>query len=264
MPVKKIISLIDFTGVTQLALEHVAIIARQSICLVTLLHIADESKRNNEKELKAQIREFASHLDKEGISFSIQIDYGNFFEVIADSIKKINSDFIVIGTHGIKGIKQNFVSTNIVKLIRLISTPAFIIQGHSQPPQEGYSNILIPMLERANTKIIEHPVEMFASMFKSRLHLLGFYTNENEKAFSIKTIDQADRFQALGFETQIQMEETSIYTSSFSKSIIQYADIEDIEVLVLAFHESDGMKDFDQVDLENILLNRLGKPVLCI
>ena len=118
MPIRKIISLIDFTGVSQLALEHTAIIARQSICLVTLLHIADEGKRKEEKELKNQIREFASHLEKEGISFAIQIDYGNFFEVIAKSIKALHCDLIVIGTHGIKGIKQNFVSSNIVKIGR--------------------------------------------------------------------------------------------------------------------------------------------------
>lgn len=264
MPVKKIISLVDFTGVTQLALQHTAIIARQSICLVTLLHIADESKRENEKELKTQIRNFASHLEDEGISFSIHIDYGNFFEVIAGSIAALDCDMIVIGTHGIKGIKQNFVSSNIVKLIRLISTPAFIIQGHSQPPPEGYSNILIPMLEMAETTVLEKPVEMFSSLFKSKLHLLGFYTKDNESNFTGKTNDQATRFNRMGLQTQMQMEETSVYTSSYSKSIVQYADIEDIDVIVLVFHESEGLKNFDNMDMENILLNRLGRPVLCI
>lgn len=264
MPIKKLVSLIDFTGVSQLALEHTAIIARESICFVTLLHIADESKRNEEKELKNQIRDFASHLENEGISFAVHIDYGNFFEVIADSIKSLDCDLIVIGTHGIKGIKQNFVSSNIVKLIRLISTPAFIIQGHSQPPPEGYSNIMIPMLEMAETKIIEDPLLMFASLFKSKLHMLGFYTNENEQSMALKSNQLSDRFKTLGFQVHLQLEETSVYTSSYSKSIIQYADIEDVEVLVLVFHESLGMKNFDNFDMENILLNRFGKPVLCI
>lgn len=264
MPVKKLISLIDFTGVSQLALEHTAIIARQSVCLVTLLHIADESKRKEEKELKTQIRNFASHLEDEGISFAIQIDYGNFFDVIAESINALNCDLIVIGTHGIKGINQNFVSSNIVKLIRLISTPAIIIQGHSQTPQEGYLNILIPMLQMAEHKTLENPIELFASLFKSNLHLLGFYTKGNEEPFTKKINEQADRFKSMSFQTQVQMEETSVYISSYSKSIVQYANIEDIHVLVLVFHESWGMKNFDNVDMENILLNKLGKPVLCI
>jgi nucleotide-binding universal stress UspA family protein len=264
MPLKKLVSLIDFTGVSQLALEHTAIIARQSVCLVTLLHIADESKRKDEKELKTQIRDFAKHLDDQGISFAIQIDYGNFFEVIAGSIQALDCDLIVIGTHGIKGIKQNFVSSNIVKLIRLISTPAFIIQGHSQTPPEGYLNILIPMLEMADRRTLAKPVEMFASLFKSKLHLLGFYTTANQKYFTAKTNEQATRFNDMGLSTFVQMEETSAYASSYSKTIVQYADIEDIDVLVLVFHESAQKKNFDNVDMENILLNRLGKPVLCI
>ena len=94
--------------------------------------------------------------------------------------------------------------------------------------------------------------------------MLGFYVKENENTFTAETNNQADRFKALGLKTQVQMEETSVYTSSYSKSIIQYADIEDIEVLVLVFHESWGMKNFDDFDMENILLNRLGKPVFCI
>jgi nucleotide-binding universal stress UspA family protein len=264
MPVKKIVSLIDFTGVSQLALEHTAIIARQSICLVTLLHITDESKRKDEKELKNQIREFAAHLEEEGISFSIQIDYGSFFEVIAGSIDRLDCDLVVIGTHGIKGVKQTFVSSNIVKLMQLITTPALIIQGHSQTPFEGYLNLLIPLLELDETHILEKPVELFASLFNSKLHFLSFYVKDKEQSFTTTTNAQAERFRTMGFQTQVQMEETSIYTSSYSRSIIQYADIEEIEVLVLIFHESTGVKNFDDIDMENILLNRLGKPVLCI
>jgi nucleotide-binding universal stress UspA family protein len=264
MPLRKLVSLIDFTGVSQMALEHTAILARQSVCLVTLLHIADESKRSQEKEIKAQIRQFASHLEDEGISFSIQVDYGNFFEIIAGSIEALDCDLIVIGTHGIKGIKQNFVNSNIVKLIRLISTPAFIIQGHSQSPQEGYSQMLIPLLEMKDSRFLEKPVELLTSLFKTKLHFLGFYTNDNEQSFTKKIAEQARRFNEKGVKTVVQMEETSIYVSSFSKSIIQYSDIEDIDVLLLVFHTPEDMKNFDNTDMENILLNRFGTPVLCI
>lgn len=139
MQIKKITLLVDLTGVSQLALEHTAIIARQSICQVTLLHIAASGKEHLEKEIKTEIREFASLLEKEGVSFAIKVNYGNFFEVIAASIEAIPCDLLIIGTHGIKGFKQNFMSSNIIRLMSLISVPAFIIQGHSPTPQEGYS-----------------------------------------------------------------------------------------------------------------------------
>ena len=166
--------------------------------------------------------------------------------------------------HGIKGMKHNFVSSNIAKLIRLISIPAFIIQGHSQPPQEGYTNILIPTLELKDSTFLEQPLRMFASIFHSKLFFLSFINKEKMAAATKETNDHVKRFTDLGFSSSMEMEETSSYTSSYSKSIVQYADIEDINVLVLVFHESGEMRNFDDEDLENILLNRLGIPVLCV
>jgi nucleotide-binding universal stress UspA family protein len=264
MTINKIITLIDFTGVSKLAVEHTAIIARQSVCMVTLLHIADISNKGREKEIKSDIRKFASHLEDQGVSFAIQVNYGNFFEVISESINALESDLIVIGTHGIKGIMQNFVSSNILRLIKLISIPALIVQGHSQVPQEGYTNMLIPMLEMNENKFLEKPIELFSSLFKTKLHLLAFYNPENKQSVTSKITDQASRYNSLGFETIIQMEETSVYKSSYSRSIIEYADIEEVEVLLLAFHEVKGNKNLNNEDMENILLNRFGKPVLCI
>ena len=61
----------------------------------------------------------------------------------------------------------------------------------------------------------------------------------------------------------IEMEETSQYTSSYSRSIIEYSDIEESDaiVLLLGNREDDY---FNLTDQENILLNRLGKPILCL
>ncbi len=61
----------------------------------------------------------------------------------------------------------------------------------------------------------------------------------------------------------VEMEETSNYTASYSRSIIEYSDIEenDVIVLLLGNREDDY---FNLTDQENILLNRLGKPILCL
>ena len=63
---KKIILLVDFTGVCQLAMEHTAILARQSLSQVVLLHIAAVGRENEEKAIKHEIREFAKILERKG------------------------------------------------------------------------------------------------------------------------------------------------------------------------------------------------------
>jgi nucleotide-binding universal stress UspA family protein len=260
--IKRIVLLVDFTGVSQLALEHTTIIARQSICQVILLHIAAEGKQQEEKEIKSKVRDFALPMEKEGVSYLVQVNFGQFFEVIKSSIENLNADLLIIGTHGIKGIKQNFLSSNILKLLSNINIPALVIQGHSMNPQEGYSNILIPLLHPAHLIEKKDSLLKFAKLFKSNLQFLGFYNKENE--ITLSTNELSDWFNNEEISSSVEMEETSVYTSSFSKSIIQYADIEDTDVFVLMIHDKTGCVNFDLMDKENILLNRLGKPVLCL
>lgn len=98
----------------------------------------------------------------------------------------------------------------------------------------------------------------------SKLHFLAYYNAENKLAVLKHTEKLTVPFAEAGLPTAIEAVETSVYMSSYSRSIVQYADIEDVEVIVLVIHDYPNMKHFDAVDKENILLNRFGKPVLCL
>ncbi|HRE58765.1 MAG TPA: universal stress protein [Candidatus Kapabacteria bacterium] len=261
---KHIVLLVDLTGVAHLALEHTAIIARRSICRVTLLHIASDGMQSQEKEIKNTVREFASTLENDGILFAVQINYGNFFEVIAPAINAMSCDLLIVGTHGIKGFKHNFMSSNIIKLMNLLSVPALIVQGHSTTPQEGYNRILVPIIGAIPKENIEKPLAQFASLFHSTLHFLAYCNTHNVDDVH-ETINQLQHtFTLLGFPSVVQIEEIGVYAGNHSRSIVQYSDIEDIDVILLFLHEKDNMKNFNDEDKENILLNRFGKAVLCL
>ena len=260
---KKIALLVDFTGVCQLAMEHAALIARQSLCQLVLLHVAPANKQAEDKEIKNRIRDFAEILDKEGVPFAVQVDYGDFFSIIGESINKLNVDIIVVGTHGIKGINQDFVGSAVLRLIRLLNIPALIVQGHCQTPHEGYLNILIPLLGKLKNPESITKVNNFASVFNSKIHFLGFYNQENKSVVVQQNEEFSKVMKDAGFETGVEVEESSVYTSSYSKSIVQYADIEEIQLIVMMIYDADEGY-FNDYDKENILLNRLGKAILCI
>jgi len=261
---KKIALLVDFTGVCQLAMEHTALIARESLCQLTLLHIAVKGRESEEKSIKNEIREFAVSLERDGVPFAIQVDYGDFFEIIGGSIARLNLDLIVVGTHGIKGINQDFVGSNVLRLIRLLNIPALIVQGHCQTPLEGYLNILVPLLGTLHNQNILKRIINFASVFHSKIHFLSYYNSENRTDVNTQSKELAAMMQSDGFDTNTEEEESSLYASSYSKSIIQYADIEEIQLIVMLVNDSEYSGYFNDYDKENILLNRLGKAILCI
>ena len=261
---KKIALLVDFTGVCQLAMEHTAIIARQSLSQLTLLHIAPHSKQADDKIIKNEIREFARILENEGIPFAIRIDYGDFFSIIGNSITQLNVDLIIVGTHGIKGVKQDFLGSNVLRLIRLLNIPALIVQGHCQPPHEGYLNILIPLLGKLHDNNTIKRAEDFASIFQSKFFLLSFCNSENRVEISNQNQQISGILQQTGFQVNIEEEDSSLYASSYSKSVIEYADIEEIQLIVMLINDSENTGYFNDYDKENMLLNRLGKAILCI
>ncbi|HRG57865.1 MAG TPA: universal stress protein [Bacteroidia bacterium] len=260
----RIITLVDFTGVSKLAIEHTAIIARSSLCLVTLMHIAPLDKSNDEHLIKTKVRDFANYLEEEGVSFSVQIFFGNFFEIIKSSIERLKSDLIIIGTHGIKGVKQNFVSSNISRLIQMIEIPALIIQGHSMLPQEGYLKLMMPLKGINKLNHLVSPVLKIVSIFNSELILLSHFNKENETERTEITKLLHQEMLKLGVQTTYQMEESGSFQNNFAKDIVELADIEQIALICLVFHEQKGNKVFGELDLENILLNKFGIPVLCL
>lgn len=261
---RRIALLVDFTGVCELAMEHTALLARQSLAQVTLLHIASTARQAEDKIIKNEIRDFAKILDKEGVPFIVQVDYGDFFEIISNSILSLNVDLLIVGTHGIKGFKQDFLGSNVLRLIRLIQTPALIVQGHCQPPHEGYLNMLVPLKGKLKDINVIDRAKDFASVFHSKIYFLSYYNSENKD----EVISQSSGLTAImknaGFETSSEEEEISLYSSNYSKLIIEYADIEEIQLIVMCVDDYENTGYFNDYDKEYILLNRLGKAILCI
>ena len=97
---------------------------------------------------------------------------------------------------------------------------------------------------------------------QSEVKLLAYYNSSNKE----KVASKSNQISKLLSETQgikcvIDLEETSLYTAAYSRSIIEYSDIEDSDAIVLFLGNRE--EDYFSIeDQENILLNRLGKPIL--
>ena len=187
-----------------------------------------------------------------------------FFATQAYMDKRSNLDLLIVGTHGIKGVKQDFLGSNVLRLIRLLRVPALIVQGHCQAPIEGYLNILVPVLGKLNNINIVKRAEDFASVFHSKFFLLSYFNTENKSDVVQQNNDLDSMLKADGFETNTEVDESSLYASSYSRSIIEYADIEEVQLIVMIVNDSEHVGYFNDYDKENILLNRLGKAILCI
>ena len=255
---KKLAVLIDFTSVCEIAIEHAAIVARHTLSPLILVNISDPSRKTEEKEIKERMKSHAHLLDREGVPYLLKIGYGEFFSTIPNFLREIGVDFIIVGTHGIKGIADVSYGLNILRLINSLNLPALIVQGHSEAPAEGYDQVLIPNVLTNSPIENAERIKSFAGLFKAKITLLQYARNENDakQGEAIYT----KQFETLGYPIAYDYEIVSEYIHSYYRSILQYAAIEDVNLLVWTT-PSEG-EHFDIDDKENLILNRLGIPVL--
>ena len=261
---KRIAVLVDFTGVCELAIAHAGLIARQSVAQLVLLHIAPERNKHKEKELKDEVRIFGEVLDADGIPFRVQVSFGDFFETIPRVWDELKSDLVVVGTHGIRGIQRNLYSENILRLINSMKTLTLVVQGHSDIPPEGYTKILVPVMDEVYSIHKGELLAEFAGLFDSTINVLNFIYEDDEDGLSTDHIEVIkNQFNELGRPVNYDSETTSIYVNSYSKSIAQYAEIEECQLIAWVVPAKDeDTKQFSDEDKINLILNRFGIPVL--
>ena len=254
---KKLAVLIDFTSVCEIAIEHAAVIVRHTLSTLILVNIADPSQKEKEKDIKEKMRSHAQLLDQEGIPYILKVGYGEFFSTIPEFLTKTGADFVVVGTHGIKGIADASYGLNIIRLIQSLSQPTLIVQSHSEAPHEGYDSILIPnILNKEPINQIE-VIKEFSKKFESRITILDFINNEGTTGE--KETNYKKQCQQVGLSIEYDYEVVSQFEHFYSRSISQYADIEDMNLII--WTNPPGKEMFDDADKENLILNRAGIPV---
>lgn len=261
---KHIAVLVDFTGVCEIAIEHAGLVAKKSLAQLILLHIAPADSKDSEKHLKDEVRLFGEVLDKHGVPFEIEIRYGDFFESISAVIQDLNIDLVVAGTHGIKGIQRNLFSENILKLINSMQVLTLVVQAQSALPANGYTNILVPVLDEVYVINKAELLASFAGFFNSTINVLNFIFEDDEDGLSIAHIDAIkNQFNQLGRPVKYHHESTSIYVKNYGKSIADFAKAEACQLIVWVVPAAEEKaKQFSDDDKIGLVLNRSGIPVL--
>ena len=123
---------------------------------------------------------------------------------------------------------------------------------------------MVPLIDSNEVIDWNNVLGSFAGVFESELTLLAYYNRDNKAKVEQKTENARSILtEKQGIKCTVDLEETSPYTVAYSRSIIEYSDIEDSDTIVLFLGNRED-DYFSMEDQENILLNRLGKPILVL
>lgn len=260
---KIITSLIDFTDTSKLANEYACHFAKKDNGKVNLLHIASGQSEDT-TNLEKKLAEF-SGMNECGLEYSVSIGDGDYMRQVPKLVQMSNSDLVIIGTHGTKGIFQTLFGANVVKMVQSIPIPALVIQDHSPKPKDS-KRILFPIAPHENFQIKIDATAKWAKTYSAQVEIFCLLKQDSTLPDNLKrNIEKAKTtFEENGVDFKVTMQDSVVYSVGYAREILEYAEKHEFDLITIMSHNSEENLYFGNVDKTNIILNKAGIPVLCI
>ncbi|MBI2280361.1 MAG: universal stress protein [Bacteroidetes bacterium] len=250
----------DFSTVADCAVNHASKIAHSFAGEVYLLHVVSKQKEiDDAKERLTKIAETAE--SKNGTPFHVIVRIGNIFEDIGDVASEISAGFIVMGTHGAKGM-QKIMGSYALRVISHSKVPFVIVQNKDPKKTETYDDIVVPVDSSEVTKQKLAVAANIASKFGSKIHL--FYDLESDE-FLQKKLERE-----LSFARNYFLERSITYTlnqaeesGSFKKQLIKFASRIDADLIAVVNTQVGALlPDFFGSEEQEVIANDAEIPVI--
>jgi len=250
----------DFTNVAEFALQHSIRAAKVIGCSVTMLHVTKKEKENKEAEEK--LESISQESEKR---FGLKPEYlaveGSIFNTISDVATKKDAIFVVMGTHGMKGM-QKITGSWALKVIASSKIPFIVVQ--KPPKDEQLANIIYPVDYKLEDKQKSVWALYLNKYFKSKL--LIFSQQSNDATLS-KRIKANLLFTKKMFDNQgIEYEEFKAPDNKdFSESTIEFAQEHNANAILITTTKNPELKDYMFGATEQkIIANKHEIAVMCV
>jgi nucleotide-binding universal stress UspA family protein len=263
MIAKKILVPIDFTKLSDKVIEQAAILGIASGADLVLLHCTDRSA-----DLATIRVKLADHAIKASKKYNVTCDSkiieGSIFKIIPVEAEENDYLLMVIGTHGVKGLKQKLLGADILKLITKIPVPTLVVQSTSLF-RTSFDKIILPVATHLAYENILKAVVTIGKLFNSEVHIYsierpGFKSPEQLKKNLQLT---SNLFDENGIKYIRVNEKQTVLSIGFAIQTLQYAEKTSADMIAIMSVSSEEYHYFAQQDKENLLTNEAGLPVLC-
>jgi len=199
--------------------------------------------------------------EKQDIKPSTIVKEGNIFDTISAAADEIGAKFIVMGTHGMKGM-QYVTGSWALRVITNSNAPFVVVQERGI--RKGYKNIVLPMDFSRECKAALTWAVFIGKYFNSKVHL--FAVNVTDE-YHVKYVNNN-----LGAAKTILSKNKVPFTikraeekGDFVQQTISYASSLDADLIMLITHQPKGVKEFIFEPHEvQIMSNEAQIPAMCI
>lgn len=259
MKEKIILTPVDFTEVSEFAIDHSVHIANAIDATLLLLHIVKESSEIQKAQQKIQVhidelKDKNADLDVKGI-----IRIGDIYSDITDAAMENNARMIVMGTHGLKGF-QFITGSRALKVVGDSEIPFLIVQKDT-PKFTGYQNIMVPLdLEKDSKQKLSY-VKIIAESFKSKVFLT--VPKENDEFLKNKLARDLAFSKQFFQDANIEYEGHQLDKKHGVSAYLDFASQHNVDLIVLMNH-NDSILPAINNDIQELITNKNKIPTVVI
>ncbi len=275
MEKNKLLVPIDFTEVSDAAVSYAVEFAKKTNCLIYLLHVIEKpvlfiGKRhtyNNEMIEEAtlsRLRKISEEIEtNHGVESEIIAISGNIFDTINTVAREVESNFVIMGTHGIKGL-QYLRGSNALRVIYHSSVP-FILTQKDLPVPAKQHKIVFPIDVAPESAQKSDWAAYLAQRFDSEIHFI--VPNETDKYLARKINFNLNFCKKVFANRNIpfivkHIEEDNNY---LPEATIKFAEEINASMIIIMIYPSKGAGEFFITpSQQKIISNPANIPVVCI
>ncbi|TLP77285.1 universal stress protein [Maribacter sp. ACAM166] len=264
----KILVPVDFSECSENALKISATIANAQITVLRKIGLSEAvfTKDENQEFIEAQYymklakKHFDSFLDKpylKGLKIETMVQNYKIFSEINEIVKSHEIDLVIMGSHGLSGVKNLFVGSNTEKVVRTSEFPVLVIKENI--PDFTIEKIVMAWHYKDEKVSSYRKAKAFADIFKAKLYLV--YVNLPTNDFlSTNEIEERTSIFMQNYGDNIDV---GIYDDySVEDGLIHYAEKINADVIAVPTHGRKGLSHFFLGSTGESLANNSNLPVL--
>ena len=172
----KVVVGFDFSSGSAYAVDLAIDIANRWQSDIRLVYVKE--KKEDEAPIRAEIERRnagVAHLLK-GIKLEYVLREGKPADELCAQALEDNAELLIVGTHGMSGIKKSLLGRNSYKTIEQSPVPVLIVREDFNF-NKSLEKIVVPIDSSDDTRQKAAKAAMFAKTFDATIHLLGLYTS---------------------------------------------------------------------------------------
>jgi nucleotide-binding universal stress UspA family protein len=225
---KKILVPVDFTKVSDIAIEHALLMGKTILADIHLIHIVENKKQVADARLKIDSLKDRVRVEN-GVEIHTHVRIGNIFEDIDKAATEMDASLIIMGTHGASGAER-IIGSNASRVISYSSTPVIVVKTSKNP--NAYRNIIFPLdLSSESKQKVKWAIHLGKS-YQSTIHILTYKVGD--EFLNNKLMANLKQIQNLLDENGIKHSETILEDSNdFARKTLEFAEVKLADLIMI-------------------------------